>query len=86
MTSTVPSTALLPEENRKLLKPRRWPLHNWPISAGSLIASLVVGTILTLINHGEVLFGGDPALQLAWVIPINYLMAFVLVKFSGSMS
>ena len=86
MTSPMPSSALLPEETRKLLKPGRWPLHNWRISVGSLIASLVIGTLLTFINQGEAVFGGDPALQLAWVIPINYVMALILVKFSGALA
>jgi len=60
--------------------------HKWPIPVGSLVASLVVGTILTLTNHGSTLFPGELGLSLAWVIRLTYLASFVLVVVSGPLA
>ena len=47
------------------------------------MASLVVGTIVTLANHGDTLFTGQLELSLAWIVPLNYVVALVLVLTSG---
>ena len=56
-----------------------------PVSSpGTVLASLVVGTILTLINQGDALFSGNLTIDLAWTIPLNYVLSGVLVAASGT--
>ncbi len=42
----------------------------------SLIIALVVGTILTAINQGNVILGGDFPASLYWKIPLTYCVPF----------
>lgn len=55
-------------------------------SPGTVLASLVVGTILTLINQGDALFSGNLTIDLAWTIPLNYVLSGVLVAASGPLA
>jgi len=52
----------------------------------ALKAALFVGTVLTLLNQGDALFGGQslPA-ALAWKIPLTYLVPFCVTIY-GAMS
>lgn len=73
----------------KTAQPRKssgWRAHNWGISGGSVLASLLVGTILTLVNQGDLLFTGRLPLSLAWMIAMNYVMALALAVISGPMT
>ena len=44
----------------------------------SLLMSVVVGTLLTLINQGNLIFTGIPDSSLAWKIPLTYLVPFLV--------
>ena len=48
-------------------------LRYLPMLKRSVIAALVVGSILTALNHGDVLFVGDWSSALYWNIPLTYL-------------
>lgn len=54
-----------------------------PVPWGALAASLVVGTVLTVVNQGDLLFAGHSTLAFAWIIPLNYLVSLFLVTNSG---
>lgn len=47
-----------------------------PMLQRSLIIALVVGTILTAINQGNVILGGDFPASLYWKIPLTYCVPF----------
>ncbi len=47
------------------------------------LTALVVGTILTLINQGPAIFGGDIHDSLAWKIPLTYSVPFLVVTFGA---
>jgi len=47
-----------------------------PLVARSLIIALIVGTILTAINQGNVILGGDASAALAWKIPLTYAVPY----------
>lgn len=47
-----------------------------PMMARSFIACLIVGTILTAINQGNVLLQGDFSMALAWKIPLTYAVPY----------
>ena len=51
----------------------RCALRYLPMLKRSVIAALVVGSILTALNHGDVLFVGDWSSALYWKIPLTYL-------------
>jgi hypothetical protein len=49
-----------------------------------MLIALIVGTVLTAINQGDLVLGGrwDPAL--AWKIPLTFLVPFVVAT-SGAL-
>ena len=57
--------------------------HRTHLSWGTLVASLLVGTVVTLSNHGDTLFRGYRELSFAWTIPLTYLLSLVLVVSCG---
>ncbi len=49
----------------------------------SLIACLVVGTVLTLLNQGDKLFAGQFPTALAWKIPLTYSVPFLVATYGA---
>jgi len=49
----------------------------------SLLTALVVGTILTGINQGTVLFSDHVPASLAWKVPLTYCVPFCVAIFSA---
>ena len=49
-----------------------------PTLRRSAVIALVVGTILTAINQGDVLLGGTWSSSLLWKIPLTYVMPFIV--------
>jgi hypothetical protein len=47
------------------------------VSRSALIA-LIVGTVLTAINQGDLLFGGDVTVALLWKVPLTYAVPFAV--------
>ncbi len=47
-------------------------LRHQPMLKRSLLTAAVVGTIITSINQGNVILGGDFASDLYWKIPLTY--------------
>ena len=47
-----------------------------PIIRRATVTALVVGTILTALNQGDLLLAGDPTPAMAWKIPLTYLVPF----------
>ena len=48
-----------------------------------LMMSLVVGTSLTLINNGDMLFSGNLSSELAWKIVLTYLVPFCVASYAS---
>lgn len=48
-----------------------------------LLMSLVVGTSLTLINNGDMLFSGNLRADLAWKIILTYLVPFCVASYAS---
>lgn len=44
----------------------------------SAVIALMVGTVLTAINQGDVLLGGTWSSSLLWKIPLTYAMPFIV--------
>lgn len=63
----------------------RCALQHPPLLRRSLIAALVVGTIITLLNQGDTLLLGRWNNTLYWKIPLSYCVPF-LVAMYGALS
>lgn len=57
-----------------------------PILARSLVIGLIVGTILTLINHGSDLFSSQMTARFIWQIPLNFNVPFAVSTTSALMN
>lgn len=49
----------------------------------SAVASLVVGTVLTLLNQGDALLRGSFPASLWWKIPLTYLVPFLVATYGA---
>ena len=59
-----------------VLRCLRCALMHWPMVQRSLLISLVVGTLLTAINQGNLIVQGEIAASLAWKVPLTYLVPY----------
>lgn len=58
-------------------------LAHRPLVRNAVITALVVGTILTAINQGNVLLNGTFPAQLAWKIPLTYSVPYCVSTWSA---
>lgn len=49
----------------------------------AFFTALVVGSVLTLINQGDLLLRGEFRGAMAWKIPLTYCVPYSVVTFSG---
>jgi len=56
----------------------RCAVQHRPLLRRSALIALVVGTILTAINQGDVLLAGHWAPALAWKLPMTYAVPFIV--------
>jgi hypothetical protein len=54
-----------------------------PMLRKSLATAVVVGSILTAINQGTVLLGGEFPAQLYWKIPLTYCVPFCVATWGA---
>ena len=54
-----------------------------PMLRRSLIVSIVVGTVLTLLNQGDLLIAGDWTEPLYWKIPLTYCVPFMVATYGA---
>ena len=54
-----------------------------PMLKRSAIAGLVVGSILTLLNQGDTLLGGQWNNALYWKIPLTYCVPFLVATYGA---
>ena len=60
-------------------------LLHWPMLKKSLAACVVVGTLLTALNQGDILLAGEWNSSLWWKIPLTYTVPFMVATY-GAMS
>ena len=61
----------------------RCALVHWPMLKRSLIASAVVGTVLTALNQGDAILAGQLTGALAWKIPLTYCVPFLVATYGA---
>jgi hypothetical protein len=54
----------------------RCALAHGPLVRRSLIVALIVGTILTAINQGNIILRGDFPDSLYWKVPLTYVVPY----------
>jgi hypothetical protein len=68
---------------RTVVKCGRCAPRHRPLVRKALATSLVVGTILTAINQGDLLLAGQFAPILLWKIPLTYFVPFAVSTYSA---
>ena len=58
-------------------------LRHRPVINRSMAAAAVVGTVLTLLNQGDLLFSGNLANALFWKIPLTYCVPFIVATYGA---
>ena len=71
------------EDGGIAIKCSRCAIRHRPMLWRSLIVALVVGTILTLLNQGDVLFAGSWKSPLCWKIPLTYCVPFCVATYGA---
>lgn len=66
-----------------VLKCSRCALRHRPMLRRSLIVAVVVGTILTLLNQGDILFAGSWANAMYWKVPLTYCVPFFVATYGA---
>ena len=61
----------------------RHTLSQWRLLRRSLLTALVVGTILTAINQGTFIVAGTFPANLAWKVPLTYLVPFLVATWGA---
>ncbi len=58
-------------------------LLHWPMLKRSLVTALAVGTVLALLNQGNIVLTGSWDSQLYWKIPLTYCVPFLVVSWGA---
>lgn len=53
-------------------------MQHAPMLKRSIATALVVGTILVMLNQGDLIFSGQRTSSLLWKIPLTYLVPFMV--------
>ena len=65
------------------VKCSRCAIRHRPMLRRSLIVAVVVGTILTLLNQGDVVFAGNWPGALYWKVPLTYCVPFCVATYGA---
>lgn len=72
-----------PTQESDMTKCLRCALRHRPLLRRSLYAALVVGTVLTLLNQGDVLLAGEWRNAFYWKIPLTYSVPFIVSTYGA---
>ena len=61
----------------------RCAIRHRPMVRRSLMVAVVVGTILTLLNQGDILFSGSWNSALYWKVPLTYCVPFCVATYGA---
>ncbi len=66
-----------------IIKCSRCAVRHTPMLRRSFIVAIVVGSILTLLNQGDILFAGSWKNPLYWKIPLTYCVPFLVATYGA---
>ena len=64
-----------------VMKCARCAFKHWPMLRRSILTAVVVGTIITALNQGNVIVGGNWVNELFWKIPLSYMVPFSVATY-----
>ena len=67
----------------ELVKCLSCALRHLPLLKRSVIAALIVGTVLTALNQGDNLLAGEWSSALYWKIPLTYCVPFLVSTYGA---
>ena len=71
------------EDEGMILKCSLCAIRHRPVVRRSLIVAFVVGTILTVLNQGDVIFAGSWNGALYWKVPLTYCVPFCVATYGA---
>jgi hypothetical protein len=71
------------EDGGMVIKCVRCAIRHRPLVRRSFIVALVVGSMLTLLNQGDILFAGNWVGAMYWKIPLTYCVPFCVATYGG---
>ncbi len=71
------------EEEGLIVKCSRCAVRHRPMVRRSMMVALVVGSLLAILNQGDVLFAGSWKDALYWKIPLTYLVPFCVATYGA---
>ena len=71
-----------PDEG-SIIKCTRCAIRHRPMLRPSLMVAIVVGTILTVLNQGDILFAGSWNSALYWKVPLTYCVPFCVATYGA---
>jgi len=71
------------EDVSMVVKCVRCAIRHRPLVRRSFIVALVVGSILTLLNQGDILFAGNWVGAMYWKIPLTYCVPFCVATYGA---
>jgi len=66
-----------------ITKCRSCALMHIPMLKKSAITAIVVGSILTVLNQGDLILSGGITITLLWKVPLTFMVPFCVATFSG---
>ena len=82
-TKLDPKAAGIQSARSELTKCLRCSLQHWPMLKKSSAACVVVGTILTALNQGDLLIAGQWNSSMWWKIPLTYTVPFMVATYGA---
>ncbi|MDA0265063.1 MAG: nitrate/nitrite transporter NrtS [Chloroflexi bacterium] len=67
----------------EIIKCSRCAIRHRPMVRRSLLVALTVGTVLTLLNQGDILFAGEWKSAMYWKIPLTYCVPFLVATYGA---
>ena len=64
-----------------VMKCARCAYRHWPMLRRSILTAVVVGTIITALNQGNVIVAGNWVNELFWKIPLSYMVPFSVATY-----
>ena len=80
---TGPRFRFVVDGEQTILKCQRCAVRHPPLLRKAIATSLIIGTILTLINQGDMLLAGHLTPVLLWKIPLTYVVPFSVSSYSA---
>ena len=81
--TTAPTSPGAQEQAGQITKCIFCAIRHFAMLKRSLSVALVVGTVLTFLNQGDIIFAGDWKSALYWKVPLTYCVPFCVATYGA---